>query len=149
MKLKIRSIYFVLALAASSGAITQRLQAEACNISNLHGQYSFVASGTINGQPYASAGQTIYHGDGTAEGVIQVSIGGNVYPVATWTATYTATATPTDSGATVCVVTKRITIPAYGGLVANFFVTASGDFKQLHFIATDTGSTITGTATRE
>jgi hypothetical protein len=149
MKLRIRFVIFVLVLAATSGMIVPYLNAESCKNADLHGQYSFVASGTVNGQPYATAGQTIYHGDGTAEGVIQVSLGGNVLPVATWTATYTASPMATNSGATVCVITKAITIPAYGGLVVNFFITAGADFKQLRFIATDAGTTVSGTATKE
>jgi len=149
MKLRIRFVIFALVLAATSGMIVPYLNAESCKNADLHGQYSFVASGTVNGQPYATAGQTIYHGDGTAEGVIQASLGGNVYPLARWQATYTVSPMATDSGETVCVITKAITIPSYGGLVINFFITASSDFKQLRFIATDSATTVSGTAAKE
>ena len=50
---------------------------------------------------------------------------------------------------TVCVLTKTITVPAYNNLQVSFFVTAGDAFKELRFIATTPGATISGTATRK
>jgi hypothetical protein len=55
---------------------------DGCSVADLKGDYSFVLSGTVVGAnapglptgPFAAAGETIYNGDGTADGVIQVSL---------------------------------------------------------------------------
>ena len=72
--------------------------------------------------PFATAGQTIYNGDGTASGVIQVSALGAVGPSTTWTATCNVTAMSTGGGKTVCVLNKTITIK--DGPTMSFFGTA-------------------------
>jgi hypothetical protein len=116
-----------------------------CSAADLKGDYSFVASGTINVPglpvgPFAAAGKTHYHGDGTADGVIQVSLNGNQL-FSKWNATYTV-----DSSS--CTITKTITLEA-NGVKLDFFITAGDDFRELRFIATDPGTAITGTARKQ
>ena len=144
MRLKV-----LLALAAVSCMIVPRIEAEQCQNSDLNGHYSFLVSGTFQGQPFAASGQTLYHGDGTAEGVIQASVGGEILPVASWTATYSLSQMKTDTGGTVCVLTKTITVKDYGPLTISFFGSAGDDFKELRFITTDSGTTISGTARKQ
>ncbi len=126
-----------------------RVNAEQCFNSDLRGAYSFVASGTLNGVPFTAAGQTLYHGDGTADGVIQASVDGTVYPAEPWTATYSLSPQPIGAGQTVCVLTKTITIPKYGPLTISFFGTAGNEFKELRFISTTPNTTISGTARKQ
>ena len=127
-----------------TGMILPHLKAEECSNADLHGEYSFVASGTLNGTPFATAGQTIYNGDGTASGVIQASALGAVGPTTTWTATYSVTSMKTGGGQPVCVLNKTITIS--GGPTVSFFGTASADFKELRFIVTAFNGTTTNVA---
>ena len=61
---------------------------DSCSNSNMRGQYSFVASGTFGGAPFAAAGYGIYDGHGNVQGVIQTSSNGNVNPATGWTGTY-------------------------------------------------------------
>ncbi len=133
--------------------IVPHLHAQQCSNFDLRGSYSFVASGTFSGASFATAGQTIYDGNGNASGVIQASVGGKVYPAAPWTATYTVTPMQTGGGQTVCVFNKTITIDSYGPLTVSFFGTASDGYKELRFIATGsnatTSLTISGTARKE
>ena len=119
-----------------------------CFNGNLQGAYSFEASGTLNGSPFAAAGQTLYDGNGHAEGVIQASVGGTVYPPALWTATYSFGPMATSSSLTICVLTKTMTIPSYG-ITISFFGTAGEGFTSLRFIATTSGATISGTAKKQ
>jgi hypothetical protein len=120
-----------------------------CSNGSMRGQYSFVASGTFGGAPFATAGYGIYDGHGNVQGVIQASSNGNVNPATTWTGTYSVKPMTAGVGQTVCVLTKTITIPGYNNLAVSFFVTAADAFKQLRFIATTPGATITGTASKE
>jgi hypothetical protein len=55
----------------------------------------------------------------------------------------------TDTGGTVCVLTKTITVKDYGPLTISFFGSAGDDFKELRFITTDSGTTISGTARKQ
>jgi hypothetical protein len=128
--------------------MVSHLNAQACFNGNLRGAYSFEASGTLAGSPFAAAGQTLYDGAGQADGVIQASVGGTVYPPALWTATYSVGPMATASGQTVCVFTKTITIPSYG-MTISFFGTAGSGFTTLRFIATTSGATISGTAQKQ
>lgn len=115
-----------------------------CFASNLQGVYSFVASGTFGSAGFAAAGQTIYDGNGSANGVIQISLGGTVTPVIPWTATYTVNPD--------CTATKAMTIPGLGPngapLTVHFFITAGNGFNELRFIATDATTVISGSARR-
>jgi|SRR5579872_1610131 len=120
-----------------------------CFNGSMRGQYSFVASGTFGGAPFAAAGYGIYDGEGHVQGVIQASSNGNVNPAAAWTGTYAVKPMTTGGGETVCVVTKTITIPGYNNLAVSFFVTAAHSFRELRFIATTPGATITGSASKE
>ncbi len=131
-----------------AGMILPHLSAQPCNNSDLEGAYSFDVSGTFNGLPFAAAGQTLYGGNGEAQGIIQASSGGTVLPPAFWKATYSLSPQTTPEGMTVCVLTKTISIPSYG-LTISFFGTAGDDFKELRFIATTSGSTISGTARKQ
>jgi hypothetical protein len=81
--------------------------------------------------------------------VIQASANGTVFPATTWTATYSVTPMATGGGQTVCVLNKTITIPGYKNLQVSFFGTAGGDFKELRFIATTPGSTLSGSAKKQ
>ena len=124
---------------------------DACSNGNIRGQYSFVASGTVGGAPFATAGYGIYDGHGNAQGVIQASLNGSVLPPTGWSGTYTVSAMiagTTPGGPTVCVLNKTVDIPGYK-LVVSFFVTAANGFKELRFIATTGGTTVSGTATKE
>jgi hypothetical protein len=134
----------VYAILLISGMIAPHVNAQCLN-ADLQGAYSFEASGTFNGLPFAAAGQTLYDGNGGAEGVIQASSGGTVYPPALWTATYSVSSMTTNSGQTLCVLNKTITIPDYG-MTISFFGTGGANFGELRFIATAAGSTISGTA---
>ncbi len=125
---------------------------DGCSVADLNGDYSFVLSGTVVGAnapglptgPFAAAGETIYHGDGYAEGVIQVSVnGGQLY--SKWTATYTPNTTSSPS---TCSFTKAITLKATG-TTATYFITAGDDFKELRFVEIDSGTVITGTARKQ
>ena len=120
-----------------------------CSNGSMRGQYSFVASGTFGGAPFAAAGYGIYDGHGGVQGVIQSSSNGNVNPAAAWSGTYSVKPMVAGGGQTVCVVTKTITIPGYNNLVVSFFVTESDSFKALRFIATTPGATVTGTAAKD
>ena len=134
------------------GMILPRLNANAAECSNadLQGVYSFVLSGTFGTSPFAAAGQTTYDGKGGVTGLIQISVAGTVTPVLSWSGTYNVN--PDD-----CTTTKTAVIPdapfGPGGspvtLTVHFFVTAGDDFKELRFVATDTGTTISGTARKQ
>jgi hypothetical protein len=141
---------FTMFACLSIAAFAPQVKAQdGCLDGLLHGQYSFVVSGTLNGAPFAAAGQTIYDGVGNAQGVIQASSNGTIFPATSWTATYSLksmSTTPTPGGPTVCVLNKTITIPAYNNLQVSFFGTASGDYAELRFIATTPTSTLSGTA---
>ena len=120
---------------------------DGCSVADLNGDYSFVLSGTFVGVgPVAAAGETIYNGDGTAEGVIWVSLNGNQYS-GDWTATYTAP----SAHSPICSFAKTITVTT-GGLMGqklNFFITAGDDLKELRFVETDPGTAVTGTARKQ
>ena len=139
-----------LALLACLLVLTLVPQANAqdwCSNADLRGVYSFVASGTFGSSPFAAAGQGTYDGKGGVTGLIQISVGGNVSSALTWSGTYTVD--PEN-----CTTTKTAVIPGapYGpggepeSLTVHFFITAGEDFKELRFIATDPGTTISGTA---
>jgi hypothetical protein len=131
-------------------ALAPHVQAQdECSNDSVRGQYSFVASGTFGGAPFAAAGLGIYDGHGNVQGVIEASSNGNVNPAADWTGTYNVKPMTAGEGRTVCVLTKTITIPEYNNLVVSFFVTAADGFRELRFIATTPGATITGTAKKE
>ena len=136
-----------------AGTIVPGLRASDCSNADLHGAYSFVASGTVSGMPFATTGQTIYNGDGTAEGIIQASLGGALFggpnfPPVPWTATYSATTMSVGGGQTVCVLNKTITVSDWK-LEISFFGTAGDDFRELRFIATTPTVTVSGTARRQ
>ncbi|SPF44228.1 conserved exported hypothetical protein [Candidatus Sulfopaludibacter sp. SbA4] len=143
----------VYATILMSGMIVPHLIAADCSNADLRGAYSFEASGTYGGVPFAAAGQTIYNGDGTAEGVIQASVGGAVFPVANWTATYSLSPMSIGGGQTVCVLKKEMTIPSYKELQLTFFGSAGADFKELRFIASKSNQasslTVSGTARKQ
>jgi hypothetical protein len=123
---------------------------DGCSNADLRGVYSFVLSGTFGTSPFAAAGQTTYDGKGDVTGLIQISVGGTVTPVLPWSGTYTVD--PEN-----CTTTKTAVIPGAplgpGGapvtLTVHFFITAGDDFKELRFVATDPGTTISGTARRQ
>lgn len=136
-----------------AGTIVPGLRASDCSNDRLRGAYSFLASGTVNGMPFATTGQTLYNGDGAAAGIIQASIGGALWggpnsPPVPWTATYSLTTMPVGGGQTVCVLNKTITIPAWK-LDISFFGSAGDDFRELRFIATTPGATVSGTARKQ
>jgi hypothetical protein len=106
----------------------------------LRGLYSFVASGTLGGQTFATAGQTMYDGTGKVWALIQISLNGNVTPLITWTGTYTI-------DPDTCVANKEAVIPGIGKV--HFVVTAADGFNELRFIATDPGTAISGTARKQ
>jgi hypothetical protein len=54
----------------------------------------------------------------------------------------------TDTEGTVCVLTKTITVPGYD-LTISFFGSAGDNFKELRFIATSAGTTISGSARKQ
>jgi hypothetical protein len=153
MRLHLGFKSYVLALAAISGMIVPRTEAEQCNNSDLNGSYSFVASGTFAGASFAAAGQGIYDGKGNVSGVIQASVGGTVKSAASWTGTYSLSAMQAGDGQTVCVLTKTITIDDYGPLTVSFFGTAGDGYKELRFIATGSNATnsltISGSARKQ
>ena len=121
--------------------IVPQVNAESrCSNADLRGVYSFVASGTFGGAAFATAGQTTYDGDGRVAGFIQISLNGTITPVIPWTGTYSVNSEN-------CTVTKTATIPGVG--TVHFFVTAGDRFNELRFIATDTGTAITGTARKQ
>jgi hypothetical protein len=122
------------------GMIVPALSAADCSNADLHGGYSFVASGALNSAAFATAGQTAYDGKGNMTGLIQISLNGNVTPVTKWTGTYSVD--PEN-----CTVTKTAQIPGVG--TVHFFVTAGAGFQELRFMATDTGAVISGTARKQ
>jgi hypothetical protein len=116
-----------------------------CSNADLRGVYSFVLSGTFGPSPIAAAGQTTYDGNGGVTGLIQISLGGNVSGVLPWHGTYTVNEN--------CTATKTAIIPGAGpggsALTVDFFITAGDNFRELRFIATDSGTTISGTARKQ
>jgi hypothetical protein len=133
-------------------AIAPKAQAQQCSNFDLYGAYSFVVSGTVTvsgaSVPFAAAGQTLYDGQGGAQGVIQATSNGTILPVAGWTATYSVTSVATPGGQPVCVLTKTISVPSYN-LTVSFFGTAGAGFTELRFIATSSGTTLSGTAKKQ
>ena len=133
-------------------AVVPQVKAEdGCSNADLRGVYSFVASGTLGGSPFATAGQTTYDGSGNASGLIQISLNGTILPSAApskWTAVYTV-------DPSTCTATKTITLPTdpslgpLSGAKLAFFITAGAEFNELRFIATNTGAAITGTARKQ
>jgi hypothetical protein len=113
--------------------------AEECSNADLRGLYSFVASGTLGGLPFATAGQTQYDGNGGVTGLIQISVNGTVTNVIPWSGTYRVNPD--------CTITKIGVVPGFPNL--HFFVTAGDNFKELRFIATNPGTTISGTARKQ
>jgi hypothetical protein len=126
----------VLASMLILGIVPQVHAQDSCNRTNLSGVYSFVASGTLGSAPFAAAGQTTYVGDGSVSGSIQVSVNGTVTPVLPWSGTYTMNPD--------CTANKTANIPGVGAI--HFFITFGNSFNELRFIATDPGTTISGTA---
>ena len=120
--------------------IVPQLPAAECSNADLRGVYSFVASGTLGSAAFATAGQTTYEGNGNVTGLIQISLNGVVTPVLAWSGTYTVD--PNN-----CTATKTAVIPGVG--TVHFFVTAGDHFNELRFMATDTGTAITGTARKQ
>ena len=136
-----------------TGIIVPGLRASDCSNADLRGPYSFVASGTVSGMPFATTGQTLYNGDGTAAGIIQATLGGALFggpnsPPVTWTATYSLTSVAIGGGQTVCVLNKTINVSAWN-LQVSFFGTAGDDFRELRFIATTPTMTVSGTARKQ
>jgi hypothetical protein len=115
-----------------------------CSNADLQGVYSFVASGTFGTSPFAAAGQTTYDGKGGVTGLIQISVDGTVSSVLPWSGTYTVNSEN-------CTTTKTAVIPGtpWGTLTVDFFITAGDNFNELRFIATDPGTTISGTARKQ
>jgi len=113
---------------------------EQCSNADLRGVYSFVASGTFGAASFVTAGLTTYHGDGQVDGLIQISLNGNAMKVTSWTGKYTVD--PVN-----CTATKTADIPGVG--TVHFFVTAGDGFRELRFISTDTGASISGTARKQ
>ncbi|MBV9744586.1 MAG: hypothetical protein JO099_12575 [Acidobacteriia bacterium] len=122
------------------GTIVPALSAADCSNADLHGGYSFVASGALNSATFATVGQTTYDGKGNMTGLIQISLNGNVTPVIKWTGSYSVD--PEN-----CTITKTAQIPGVG--TVHFFVTAGAGFQELRFMATDTGAVISGTARKQ
>jgi hypothetical protein len=133
-------------------AVVPQVNAEdGCSNADLRGVYSFVASGTFGGSPFAAAGQTTYDGSGNAAGLIQISLNGAILPSAapsTWTALYKV-------DPSTCTATKTINLPTdsslgpLSGAHLPFFITAGAGFSELRFIATAPGATITGSARKQ
>jgi hypothetical protein len=127
-------------------SIVPQLTAAECSNADLRGDYSFVVSGTIvsvpglPSGPFAAAGKGTYEGNGNVSGAIQISLSGTMLSSA-WHGTYIVN--PSD-----CTVTKAVTLDVNGATL-HFFITAGDDFKELRFIATDTGTALTGTARKQ
>src|SRR4051812_20016998 len=97
------------ALAPQVRAADQIHREDRCSNADLRGAYSFVASGTFGTAPFATAGRTIYDGRGNAEGVIQVSVNGDLTPRLDWSGTYTV-------DPATCTATKTANIPGLGAV---------------------------------
>jgi hypothetical protein len=121
------------------GMVPQVHAQNSCNQINLQGVYSFVASGTLGSAPFVAAGQTTYDGAGAAAGSIQISMNGTVTPVLAWSGTYTMNPD--------CTATKAANIPGLGTI--HFYITWGDQLNELRFIATDPGTTISGTARKQ
>ena len=130
----------ILASMLLCGMASQIHAQSPCSNADLHGLYSFVASGTLGGAAFATAGQTLYDGNGHVTGLIQISLNGSITPLISWTGTYSVN--PAN-----CTTTKTADIPGVG--TVHFFITSGASFNELRFIATDTGSVITGTARKQ
>ncbi len=143
-----KKVAFLIALFSSVMASQVRAQDE-CSNSSIRGQYSFVLSGTFGGAPFAATGLGVYDGHGNVQGVIQASSNGNINPATGWSGTYVVKPMTAGGGQTVCVLTKTLTVPGYNNLVVSFFVTAADSFKELRFLATSPGATLSGTARKE
>jgi hypothetical protein len=140
MKLKKQMKKLALFAGTLSLGIAPQLSAAACSNADLHGAYSFVASGTFGSAAFATAGQSVFDGNGGVTGVIRISLNGTVTPVIAWTGRYSVD--PDD-----CTIAKTADIPGVG--TVHFFMTIGAAFRELRFITTDPTTTISGTARRQ
>lgn len=143
-----------LATAVWTAAVSVAQAAPPCSNADLHGVYSFNAAGAIVANPvnlpagpFAAAGRTTYEGNGTASGVIQISLNGTIAPPtgpSTWTGTYSV-------DPATCTTTKALTITSgpLNGVTLHFFITAGAEFTELRFIATDSYTAISGSAKKQ
>jgi hypothetical protein len=127
------------AMASQLSATDKTRADERCSNADLRGVYSFVADGYLGGDAFATAGQTTYDGRGGASGLIQISTNGAVTPRLNWSGTYAV-------DAATCTATKTVVLP--NGSV-DFFVTFADGFKELRFISTTEGATISGSARKQ
>jgi hypothetical protein len=144
-----------------AGIAQSRLLAQQCSNGDLKGVYSFVASGTFGGVPFAVVGQTTYEGNGNASGWIQIDNNGAILPAlqqgaaaapGSWTASYSV-------DPSTCMATKIVTLDSTFGTLSGaklyFFITAGSAFRELRFLLTNTslgmpaGTAITGTARKQ
>ena len=140
-----KKLAILAALLIPGGVLSHVNAQEGCSAANLRGIYSFVASGAIvnvpgfPAGPFVAAGRTVYDGNGGAQGEIQISLNGNIV-VDTWHGTYSV-------DPATCSATKTIKLDTVGAAL-HFYITVGAYFQELRFIATDSGTAISGTARR-
>lgn len=126
-------------LVAYSAEADRRPWPHRCSEATLKGSYIFAADGlnVTTGRRFASAGVEVFRGDGTMDGNITVSIGGDIARV-TVDGDYTIDAQ--------CRGTLTLTTSAGGTEHYDFFTEPSGN--EIRWIQTDTGIVASGSERR-
>ncbi len=119
-----------------------------CSLATLKGTYGVLEQGTIVAQlpffpppplPVVLAANATYDGAGNESGTFKISVGGG--PIAgTFTGTYTVSSD--------CTYAEEFVATPPGGapLHTSGIITGNGTFREIHYIYTDLGRVISGTA---
>jgi hypothetical protein len=116
-------------------------QSRPCNLTTLHGTYTFVGQGFQlqhnQQQPITFAGQETYDGAGEVQGQWTQSINGEISRV-TYSGSYTVTP--------ACVATETTTDST--GVTTHFDLFVSPNGNEFTFVATDPGVVLSGSERR-
>jgi hypothetical protein len=91
--------------------------------------------GTNANGPFAAVGKSTYDGRGGVTGVLFLSSNGAIIP-AHYTGTYALRAD--------CTAVKTANVDI--GLTVNYYMVVDSNLREIRFISTDDGSTVSGTA---
>ena len=108
---------------------------EPCSNASLRGDYAFQIDGTNANGPFASVGKSTYDGRGGVTGVFFMSSNGTIIPVH-YAGSYALQAD--------CTGAKSIELDI--GIPVSFYLVVDDNLREIRFIGTDAGSTVSGTA---